>query len=64
MTKTEEYLNICLNEVELPLVGNYDMSKYKIYFGDTGLLIASLDEEAQLDLRENKNFDTFKGAIF
>lgn len=54
----------CLNEVELPLVGNYDMSKYKIYFGDTGLLIASLDEEAQLDLRENKNFNTFKGAIF
>lgn len=54
----------CLNSLELPLSGNYDMSKYKIYFGDTGLLIASLDEEAQLDLRENKNFNTFKGAIF
>lgn len=54
----------CLNELELPLVGNYDISKYKIYFGDTGLLIASLDEEAQRDLRENKNFNTFKGAIF
>lgn len=54
----------CLNEVELPLVGNYDMSKYKIYFGDSGLLIASLDEEAQTDLRENKNFNTFKGALF
>lgn len=54
----------CLNEPELPLVGNYDISKYKIYFGDTGLLIASLDEEAQMDLRENKNFNTFKGAIF
>ena len=34
----------CLNSLELPLFGNYDMSKYKIYFGDTGLLIASLDE--------------------
>lgn len=54
----------CLNSLELPLSGNYDMSKYKIYFGDTGLLIASLDEEAQLDLRENKNFNTFKGAIY
>lgn len=54
----------CLNSLELPLSGNYDISKYKIYFGDTGLLIASLDEEAQLDLRENKNFNTFKGAIF
>lgn len=54
----------CLNSLELALSGNYDMSKYKIYFGDTGLLIASLDEEAQLDLRENKNFNTFKGAIF
>lgn len=54
----------CLNSLELPLSRNYDMSKYKIYFGDTGLLIASLDEEAQLDLRENKNFNTFKGAIF
>lgn len=54
----------CLNQVELPLAGNYDLSKYKVYFGDVGLLIASLDEESQQDLRENKNFNTFKGAIF
>lgn len=54
----------CLNQVELPLAGNYDLSKYKVYFGDAGLLIASLDEESQQDLRENKNFNTFKGAIF
>lgn len=54
----------CLNEPELPLVGNYDLSKYKIYFSDTGLLIASLDDESQTDLRENKNFNTFKGAIY
>ena len=31
---------------------------------DTGLLIASLDEEAQEDLRANKNFGTYKGAIY
>ena len=36
------------------------MSKYKVYFGDTGLLTASLDEEAQIVLRENKNFNTLK----
>lgn len=54
----------CLNKPELPLKGNYDISKYKIYFGDTGLLIASLDDEIQMDLRENKNINTFKGAIF
>ena len=29
-----------------------------------GLLIGSLDDEAQQDLRENKNFNTYKGAIF
>ncbi len=54
----------CLNEPNLPLVGNYDLTKYKVYFGDTGLLIASLDEEAQRDLRENRNLNTFKGAIY
>ena len=31
---------------------------------DTGLLIASLDEEAQEDLRANKNLGTYKGAIY
>lgn len=35
-----------------------------VYFQDTGLLIASLDEEAQSDLRENKNLNTFKGALY
>lgn len=37
---------------------------YKLYYHDTGLLIASLDEEAQEDLRANKNFGTYKGAIY
>lgn len=54
----------CLGNVELPLKGNYDPSNYKIYYHDTGLLIASLDEEAQEDLRANKNFGTYKGAIY
>lgn len=54
----------CMNQPELPLNGNYDSRLYKIYFKDTGLLIASLDEEAQEDLRANKNLGTYKGAIY
>ena len=54
----------CLNQLELPLKGNYDPKLYKIYYKDTGLLIASLDEEAQEDLRANKNLGTYKGAIY
>lgn len=49
---------------ELPLKGNYDPKQYKIYYGDTGLLVASLDAEAQEDIRANRNFNTYKGAIY
>ena len=54
----------CLHELALPLKGNYNPKLYKVYFRDTGLLIASLDEEAQDDLRLNQNFATYKGAIY
>lgn len=54
----------CMEQLELPLKGNYDPDNYRIYFRDTGLLIASLDEEAQEDLRFNKNFNTYKGAVY
>lgn len=54
----------CLSSLELPLKGNYEASLYKLYFKDTGLLLASLDREAQEDLRANKNFGTYKGAIY
>jgi predicted AAA+ superfamily ATPase len=54
----------CMKLPELPLKGNYDPKMYKIYYKDTGLLIASLDDEAQADLRENKNLNTYKGAIY
>lgn len=54
----------CLNNLLLPLKGNYDPKRYKVYYRDTGLLIASLDEEAQEDLRMNQNFATYKGAIY
>ena len=54
----------CMEMPELPLKGNYNPAQYKIYFKDTGLLIASLDEESQEDLRRNRNFGTYKGAIY
>ena len=54
----------CLEQPELPLGGNYNPDNYRLYFRDTGLLIGSLDEEAQEDLRNNKNFNTYKGAIY
>lgn len=54
----------CLNFPELPLKGNYDETKYKIYFHDNGLLMASLDEESARDLRQNKNLGVYKGAVY
>ncbi len=54
----------CLNFPELPLGGNYDESKYKIYLCDTGLLISMLDDEAQEDLRANRNLGIYKGALY
>ncbi len=49
---------------ELPLKGNADQSKYKLYYPDTGLLVSALDDEAQEDLRVNKNLGVYKGALY
>lgn len=54
----------CLHFPELPLRGNYDDTKMKLYFADSGLLVAQLDEEAQEDLRANKNLGVYKGALY
>ena len=54
----------CLFFPELPLKGNADESKYKLYYPDTGLLVSALDEEAQEDLRVNKNLGVYKGALY
>lgn len=54
----------CLNFPELPLKGNYDDTKFKLYMADTGLLVAMLDDETQMDLRVNKNLGVYKGAIY
>ena len=57
-------VSYCLNDLALPLKGNYNPDNYRMYFMDTGLLVASLDEEASKDLRDNKNFNTYKGALY
>ena len=54
----------CLQFPELPLKGNVNESKYKVYISDTGLLVASLDDESQMDLRANKNLGVYKGALY
>ena len=57
-------ISYCMEQPELPLGGNYNPYNFRLYFGDTGMLIASLDDEAQNDLRRNSNFNTYKGAIY
>jgi len=54
----------CLGFPELPLKGNYDETKFKLYYPDTGLLVSALDDEAQEDLRVNKNLGVYKGALY
>lgn len=54
----------CLQFPELPLNGNIEENKYKLYIPDTGLLVSALDEEAQEDLRVNKNLGVYKGALY
>lgn len=54
----------CLEFPELPLKGNVDENKFKVYISDTGLLVASLDDESQIDLRANKNMGIYKGALY
>lgn len=54
----------CLNFPELPLKGNYDDAKFKLYLADSGLLVSMLDDESQEDLRANKNLGIYKGALY
>lgn len=57
-------ISYVLDHLEMPLKANYNPDNYRLYFGDTGLLIGSLDEESQSDLRNNQNFGTYKGALY
>lgn len=57
-------ISYCMEQCSLPLKGNYNPNNYRLYFADTGLLIGSLDEEVQMDLRNNENLNTYKGALY
>lgn len=54
----------CMQQPVLPLKANYNPDNYRLYFADTGLLIGSLEEEVQEDLRNNENLNTYKGALY
>lgn len=48
---------------ELPLKGHLDPDAFKVYLPDTGLLLASLDDETAVDFKANRNLHTYKGGI-
>ncbi len=69
---TEEWLkdagvvNIAYNLdiLDFPFNENEDSTNFRMYYGDTSLLIATLDEYAKEDLSVNKNFGIYKGALY
>lgn len=68
-TKWIENAGICLivnniSHLELPLKGNEDEDNFRIYFSDTALLLASLEEDSLKDLLINKNLGVYKGAVY
>lgn len=48
----------------LPLKGNVIENCCILYYADNGLLLSQLDDEAQMDFRQNKNLDVYKGGLF
>ncbi len=53
-----------LQTPNLPLRGNVIEDSCVLYYADNGLLLSQLDDEAQTDLRQNKNLDVYKGGLF
>ena len=53
-----------IHQFNLPLKLNEEDNDFKIYYHDTGLLIAQYDEETKDDIRANKNLGVYKGAIY
>lgn len=49
---------------ELPMAAQADGSRYKLYLGDSGLLLSQIDEESQEDVRLRRNLGTWKGGLF
>lgn len=53
-----------LNDLSLPLAGNEDNSNFRIYYGDNGLFMAGLDEEAKTEILQNGNYEIYNGALY
>lgn len=54
----------CLSFPALPLKGNFEETKCKLYFANSCLLVSMLDEEAQEDVSTSKNLGVYKGALY
>ncbi len=54
----------CLRVPHLPLAGNYDDEKYRLFMADTGLLMGMMDPEVERDVRINRNLGIWKGALY
>jgi len=59
-------VNLCnrLDFPELPVAAHVQNDFFKIYMGDTGLLVSMLDRESQEDVRIRRNLGTWKGGLF
>lgn len=53
-----------ISSLSLPLKGNEIDNYFRIYYSDTSLLLASIDEEAKKDFIINDNFQIYTGALF
>lgn len=58
-------VNFChrLERPELPLEGNADNSKFKVYMRDTGLLVAMFEDGSQKDIMMG-DLGIYKGAVY
>ncbi|MDY4787867.1 MAG: ATP-binding protein [Bacilli bacterium] len=58
-------VNICNNitTLDTPLIAYRDEKNFKLYMGDTGLLVSMLDEGSNIQIMEG-NIGVYKGAIF
>lgn len=53
-----------LNDLSLPLKGNEINNHFRMYYKDTSLLIASIDDEAKRDFTQNGNMEIYNGALY
>ncbi|MDO5320025.1 MAG: ATP-binding protein [bacterium] len=49
---------------ELPMGAHLQADAFRLYMGDSGLLLSMLEEPVQEDVRVRRNLGTWKGALF